>query len=49
VKFTILPAAELDAADAAVWYNDQRIGLGEEFLEELNGTTRLAEEGQAED
>jgi toxin ParE1/3/4 len=35
VKFTILPADEMDAADAAVWYDDQRIGLGEEFLDEL--------------
>jgi len=35
VKFTFLPAAELDAADAAVWYDDQRFGLGDEFLDEL--------------
>jgi len=32
VKFGILPAAELDAALAAAWYDDQRAGLGDEFL-----------------
>ena len=28
----ILPAAELEAALAAAWYDDQSAGLGEEFL-----------------
>jgi len=35
VKHTVLPAAELEAAQAAVWYDDQRYGLGDEFLDEL--------------
>lgn len=32
----IRPHAELDAADAAFWYEEQRPGLGNEFLNELN-------------
>ena len=28
----ILPEAEQDAAQAYVWYEDQELGLGEEFL-----------------
>ena len=32
---SILPAAELEAADAAIWYDDQRPGLGDEFLSEF--------------
>lgn len=31
----VLPAAELEAAEAALWYDDQRQGLGDEFLDEL--------------
>ena len=30
-----LPVAELEAAEAAIWYDDQRRGLGDEFIEEL--------------
>ena len=31
-KLIIKPFAELDATDAANWYNDKREGLGDEFL-----------------
>ena len=31
----VLPAAELEAALAAIWYDDQRPGLGDDFLDEL--------------
>lgn len=31
----VLAAAELEAAEAALWYDDQREGLGDEFLGEL--------------
>jgi toxin ParE1/3/4 len=47
VKLTILPAAQLEAADAAVWYDDQRAGLGDEFLEEVRrGLDRVRRERQ---
>ena len=32
------PAARLEAIEAAVWYDDQRIGLGEEFLDAIELT-----------
>ena len=32
---SILPTAELEAADAAIWYDDRRQGLGDEFLAEF--------------
>jgi hypothetical protein len=35
VKFRLLSVAELEAADAAIWYEDQRHGLGGEFLAAL--------------
>jgi len=35
MNFAILPAAELEIAEAAAWYEDQRPGLGSEFLDEL--------------
>jgi hypothetical protein len=35
VKLTILTAAELESAEAAAWYDDQRSGLGDEFLSEV--------------
>jgi hypothetical protein len=30
------PAARLETIEAAVWYDDHRIGLGEEFLDASN-------------
>ncbi len=35
MSFTILPAADLEPLEAAVWYDDQRVGLGDQFLKEL--------------
>lgn len=35
-----LPLAEQDALDAAVWYEQHRTGLGEEFLDELDRAVR---------
>jgi toxin ParE1/3/4 len=35
MNVAILPAAELEAAEAAAWYDDQRLGLGDDFLDEL--------------
>ena len=35
MKFTLLPEAELEATQAAIWYEDQREGLGGDFLTEL--------------
>jgi plasmid stabilization system protein ParE len=35
LNLSILPVAELEAAQAAIWYEEQRIGLGDEFLDDL--------------
>jgi hypothetical protein len=35
LRLSVLPAAELEAVEAAIWYNDQRQGLGVEFLDDL--------------
>jgi toxin ParE1/3/4 len=36
--------AELDVIDAVVWYENQRIGLGSEFLTELDSAmSRMAD------
>jgi plasmid stabilization system protein ParE len=32
VRLVVAPEAELDIAEAYVWYEKRRIGLGEEFL-----------------
>jgi hypothetical protein len=32
---TVLPEAELEATEAAIWYDDQRTGLGDDFLGDL--------------
>ena len=38
------PEAERDLADAAIWYEQQREGLGHEFLDEASATfSRIAE------
>ena len=39
-RLTILPQAELDVSDAAAWYEQQRAGLGDEFLDELDSVLR---------
>jgi plasmid stabilization system protein ParE len=40
VSFLVLAQRELD--DAAAWYNEQAVGLGQEFLDELDRTVRRA-------
>ena len=35
-RLTLQPQSELDIQAAAVWYEDQRPGLGEKFLNELD-------------
>ncbi len=35
MAFRILMAAELEAVQAALWYDEQRPSLGDEFLQEL--------------
>lgn len=35
-----LPLAEQDALDAAVWYEQRRTGLGDEFLDEVDRAVR---------
>jgi len=32
----VLSVAELEAAEAALWYDEQRLGLGDECLAELD-------------
>jgi hypothetical protein len=32
VNFRVLSVARLEAADAALWYESRRVGLGDEFL-----------------
>ena len=41
-----LPLAEQDAIDSALWYEERRGGLGEEFLNEVDQAVRaLASDG----
>jgi plasmid stabilization system protein ParE len=35
-----LPLAEQDALDAAIWYEERQLGLGEEFFDEVDRTVR---------
>lgn len=35
MKLTMIIEAELEASDAAIWYENQREGLGGDFLTEL--------------
>ena len=41
----VRPEAELDALEAASWYQGERSGLGPEFLDELRATLSRIEEG----
>jgi plasmid stabilization system protein ParE len=41
----VRPEAELDALDAASWYDGERVGLGAEFLDELRTTFERIEDG----
>ncbi len=36
--FEVVPEARLEAAEAAIWYDDQRAGLGGDFLVEVQKT-----------
>lgn len=40
VRFLTLAQRELD--DAVVWYNEQAVGLGQDFLDELDRAVRRA-------
>jgi hypothetical protein len=44
-RLTVRPEAELDALDAARWYEGERADLGTEFLTELRATFSRIEEG----
>jgi plasmid stabilization system protein ParE len=45
LNFEVLPVAELEGIEAAIWYDDQRLGLGDEFLDELaQGLERIQAE-----
>lgn len=35
-----LPLAEQDALDGAIWYEERQTGLGEDFLDEVDGAVR---------
>jgi len=36
MKIALRPAAERDIAEAMVWFDEQRSGLGDEFLSRVN-------------
>jgi len=44
-RLDVRPEAELDALEAASWYDGERRGLGLEFLSELRATFARIEEG----
>jgi plasmid stabilization system protein ParE len=44
-RLTVRPEAELDALEAASWYEGERADLGTEFLHELRTTFSRIEEG----
>ena len=44
-RLDVRPEAELDALEAASWYEGEREGLGAEFLAELRATFVRIEEG----
>jgi hypothetical protein len=46
-RLVVRPEAELDAIEAATWYDAERRALGEEFLGELRATFGRIEEGPA--
>jgi plasmid stabilization system protein ParE len=41
VRFIVLPEAEGDAIAAAVWYEDQKPGLADEFLAEIGAAFEM--------
>jgi hypothetical protein len=44
-RLTVRPEAELDALEAASWYDAERAGLETEFLAELRATFSRVEDG----
>ncbi|MGH8128195.1 MAG: type II toxin-antitoxin system RelE/ParE family toxin [Gammaproteobacteria bacterium] len=40
LELRVRPEAEQDIEDAATWYEEQRLGLGQQFLDEVLGTFR---------
>jgi plasmid stabilization system protein ParE len=46
-RLVVRPEAELDALEAATWYDRERRGLGDEFLAELRVTLARIEDGPA--
>lgn len=44
-RLEVRPEAELDALEAALWYDGEREGLGAEFLAELRATFARVEDG----
>ena len=44
-RLEVRPEAELDALEAAWWYDGEREGLGAEFVAELRATFAHVEEG----
>jgi plasmid stabilization system protein ParE len=48
VNFTVLPESELEAAEAVIWYDDQRVGLGDDFLTEYAKAVDRIRNGPAE-
>jgi len=41
MKIAFLPAAQNELDDAFIWYEEQAIGLGYEFLDEIDQSLRL--------
>jgi hypothetical protein len=46
VTFRVLPDAFADALEIALWYDNRRNGLGEEFLGELKAALQYIRETQ---
>jgi toxin ParE1/3/4 len=44
VNVRLLGLAELEAVEAAIWYDDQRAGLGDEFLNALRSALKSISE-----
>ena len=42
LRLIIRPHAEADIADAALWYREQRAGLGDEFVAEVDAAIAAA-------
>lgn len=41
MKHIVLPEAELELTDTVLWYDDQRLGLGDEFAREFERACEL--------